>query len=56
MRTSRPPSTRIAIPAAASGAESGGLPSSVAPAKSTVTLSPLITMTADSGEAGAGMR
>src|SRR5450756_1140307 len=56
MRTSRPPSTRIPIPAARSGFASGAVPSIVAPAKSTVILSPRTMITAESSEPGAGRR
>src|SRR5450759_1737897 len=56
MRTSRPPSTRIPIPAARSGFASGAVPSIVAPAKSTVILSPRTVTTAESSEVGAWRR
>src|SRR6266550_3087992 len=56
MRTLRPPSTRTAIPETSSGFKSGGAPSIVAPAKSTVMSLPRIVITEESSEAGAGRR
>src|SRR5436190_16661036 len=56
MVTFRPPSTRMASPRASSGRAPSAVPSSVAPAKSTVTSSPRTMTRGESSDAGARSR